>query len=604
MTKKISKNKNIYRKKSNKKGGRPPGSADQPSEEQRLKQLETDLLKRQAEIAAEKALPSNIGCTMCLEGVAYLNSPVYPVDEHEHKKGEPKVPVPIMRCPLGDHFICAECFEKQVWSQCTLGKKNPLEFNGREPLYITCAVDRNCPGRYSNDQIKRTVSLETYQNLITTINHCKNLAVDSLCNMPLPPSGHGKILICPRCFSNPQLKENCFAMLTHHGEQKGPSSRINNACLRCSYISNTDYDFIPFTPGDKSCNMCNIIDDKQEGIIADLYYVRQAINDFDEYFKWPEFIQPVLGGIGDPGKRGYALDLFEKRDAIFNQSIIDLTETLAKENKTTPREIRYSQLVNNVLRCSRARNSFIIFLIDILGIGQSSLFTREKTIKYLDEKEKIASYLAPCNIALKSAVFVLTDGKGYHPFHKDLENAGREGQNLPLPSVDQAIFALAHYIAQPDTAVDNYKESAKDAPLTNPFVEYDDAGKQEIIKEITLAALNEIKTLPIATDEEIQRLETEAETYEARTKEDKTDLVKENIQFLCNLNINAAQAKKQSELVKSLKKVNAAINAQTAEEKIDLGKEAYEHALNSYKSHQKNIYNQFHLKAVELKIAV
>ena len=294
--------------------------------------------------------------------------------------------------------------------------------------------------------------------------------------------------------------------------------------------------------------------------------------------------------------------LFKKRDATFNQSIIDFNETLDIEKKKSSPEIRYSQLVNNVLRCSRARNSFIIFLIDILGIGQSSLFTREKTIKYLDEKEKIASYLAPCNIALKSAVFVLTDMKGHHPFHKDLELAGR--QDLPLPSVDAGIFALAHYITEPDTAVDNYKESAKDAPLTNPFREYDNPEKQEIIRTTVSAILHEKETSPIATDEDIQRLETEAETYESGTKEDKTDLVKENIQILCNLNIDAAQAKIQSELVKSLRKVNAAINAQTAEEKVDLGKEAYEHALNSYKSHQKIIYNQFHLKAVELKIAV
>jgi hypothetical protein len=641
----INRNKNIYGKKSNKKGGRPGAAAanapDEEAEKKRLKELELTILKEQAEIAARKPLPTNtdgtdaiIECINCGENIEYLNSPIYLRDVQEtlkvkepdpsnprrfikkfyvvnHRSGEAKVPHFIMRCPLGDHFYCSECFQKQVQAQIKIGRRRSQSFMKNEPFYITCCGDPNCEGLYSNGQIKRLVSEETYARLEQVIRQIKMVKKDDICNLDAPENG--KIFTCPRCLLGPQPKENCYDMMGHHGEENGPNNRKSNACWRCGFITPTDYDFIEFKRGDKSCNMCNdrIEDTKEEGIVGDTYYTKRAIADFDRYFNWPDYIQPILE-MGRPNfdqpRKKYIMDLFINRDTYFNSDIDELIKTLSREKKNIQDpDLIYKEMVNVAIRCSRARNSLIIFLIDKCEDGQSELFTRDKVMKYLSDKEPNASYLAPSIIAIRSAELILNN-IGYKPFHKIPANSSERSLST---SVDVGIFALAHYLADPGNAVANYLNSSNEPPNDVEFAKYDDKGKQDIIREIVKGAIDEIrkKKIPIKTDEEIQALETavkqEEEAQEEFALTNKIITIdKEKTIDLCRRNISHAEAKELSQRVKSLTKVLEAIDASTPEDKVRLGRDAYNNALTAYKMHQQKVFNEFYIKALDITVTV
>jgi hypothetical protein len=579
------------------KGGRPPmaNAAEEP-EKRRLKQLELKMLEQQAQIAATKPLPDNLECVVCRSNIDHLNSPVYIEDEIDwktqaiiHKKGEPKKPTFLMRCPLGEHFYCNNCFNDNVNSQISDGTEDTFNFSGLEPLYIRCS---DCTGGYSNEQVQRLVGRETYENLLILINKCNSILKgdDFLCNLSQEDGGY--TLVCPRCFLGPIAKKACPNMFTHHGEWNSVTRiRTNNACMRCSYLSKEMDDFILFTPGDKNCNMCNIIDGEQIGFIENqVYPVSQAIREFDTYFDWPAYFPAKADSwwSGDEGRRSFVQSIFDNRDNTFReQSENSRKESEEIEKSTIPDKFKYLKLLKIALRCGRARNSLIIFLINRLGTG-SEIFTAEKTMNYLLNKEPMSSYLGPSSIAISAAEFQISSGHGRHPFYELLPE--QRADKLIFPSVNAGIFALAHYIADPKHAVENYKRSAshESASLTNPLVEYDNVEKQEFIKNLTLECQISDET---KTDDEILALETLAN----KSAEENEDIV-----IQCQKNIEAANSKYPNERKKALMKVLEAINASTAQLKVSLGREAFNHALESYKTYQKIIYNELYIQAHEV----
>jgi len=648
----INRNKNIYGKKSNKKGGRPgAAAANAPDEEADPKIYELRRLKEQAEIAAGKPLPTNIDgtekeivCQVCLNPIEFINSPFYledgtdtkEVDEADpsnperlittlrqfnYKRNDPKMPHFIMRCPLGEHFYCSECFEKSVKDQIEVGLKRPQDFLKDMPFYIRCGS--LCDGLYSNGQIKRLVSEKTYDRLVRVIKILESIKTDDVCNLTSSDIST-KIFTCPRCFFGPQEKQNCFDMFAHHGEAKGPIFRLSNACNRCGFITPTDYDFIKFKSGEQNCNMCiNLIEDtkEEEGFVGDTYYTKRAIAEFDIYFNWPVYIEPILRDkIWDAPRKKYILDLFYDRDTKYKYITDELIKTLSREkfNIENP-ELIYKNMVNTAIRCSRARNSLIIFLIEKCGDGQSQLFTRDKVMKYLFDKEPKASYLAPSIIAISAAsiiAFTRAEFLLLPPLHEGKEDndpfrsIDANSSELSLSQyVDVGIFALAHYLADPDSAVENYLKSA-DAPANEyVFATYNEKKKQEIIREIVKGAIDEITKKTIKTDEQIQALETatkqeeEAQEEFARTNKIIT-INKEKTIDLCGKKILAAEAKVLSHRVKSLRKVLEAINTSDPKNKVRLGREAYTHAFNAYEMHQKKVFNEFYIEALDIEVEV
>jgi hypothetical protein len=585
-------------------GGRPPfaNSANaanarneaEEAEKRRLKQLELEMLERQAQTAAQKTISEDtvMMCMSCNYDITFLNSNVYLEDEKEfvsvkeeifHHKGEPKEPTFLMRCPLGDHFYCNNCFNRNVDMQIRDGEKDKISFNN-PPLYIRCCIP-NCKGKYSNDQVQRLVSKETYQNLIKLISRINDDF--DICSLTLEKGDiDNALLVCPRCFLGPISKQNCPSMFTHHGELKN-GTRTNNACSRCSYLSSDMDDFINFTPGDKSCNMCNIIEREQLGYIDNkVYPVKEAVADFDHYFRWPDYFQPNANSwfAGDERRRLFVKNIFDNRHETFTKESNDSKSYSDISGELDPR-IKYSKFLNIALRCGRARNSFIIFLINRLRTS-SKLFTPEKVIDYLLDKEPMSSYLGPCCIAISAAEFQISNGLGRHPFYELVNPSQRLNMEL-FPSVNAGIFALAHFIADPDHAVENYKKSAshETASPTNPLVEYDDEGKQAIIKKLTLDYQIRDET---KTDDEILALETLA---------NKSAEENEHIEIQCQKNIEAAIAKNQNERKKALIKALEAINEPDAQQKVRLGREAFDHALEAYRMHQKIIYNELYIQA-------
>jgi hypothetical protein len=215
--------------------------------------------------------------------------------------------------------------------------------------------------------------------------------------------------------------------------------------------------------------------------------------------------------------------------------------------------------------------------------------------------------LAPSIIAIRSAELILNN-IGYKPFHKIPANSSERSLST---SVDVGIFALAHYLADPGNAVANYLNSSNEPPNDVEFAKYDDKGKQDIIREIVKGAIDEIrkKKIPIKTDEEIQALETavkqeeEAQEEFARTNKIIT-INKEKTIDLCGKKILAAEAKVLSHRVKSLRKVLEAINTSDPKNKVRLGREAYTHAFNAYEMHQKKVFNEFYIEALDIEVEV
>lgn len=52
--------------------------------------------------------------------------------------------------------------------------------------------------------------------------------------------------MCPSCKYGPVLHEYCSNLLTHHGEKKGGSAQVSNACPRCKWLGTNWGEWLPW----------------------------------------------------------------------------------------------------------------------------------------------------------------------------------------------------------------------------------------------------------------------------------------------------------------------------------------------------------------------
>jgi len=155
-----------------------------------------------------------------------------------------------------DHFMCQECFSSWVESESDIenNPQNILTNGGR--ITCVCKKSSGCTSHaFANKLIAMVCSDEVHEKYLRARDYVvgKDAVAGALAkvkdgsmdeveqeqirNMYKTGDGSYSAYMCGQCHFGPVDHGWCCALGTHHGEKKGATGKINNACPKCGWFA-------------------------------------------------------------------------------------------------------------------------------------------------------------------------------------------------------------------------------------------------------------------------------------------------------------------------------------------------------------------------------